>query len=502
MVGEGSLTQAAATKVKHPCPADNCNETRASKQTLSRHIVKAHEGVQQGVHQLKNFLLSPMTKPSSSPGPPLAMSPAPVTAASTSAPSTTSGPTTIPSRLVFSQGADIQVDQEEGAENADEEDDDSTGDGDAAEKEAEEEEEEEDNMFEETDGDEDKWLHEALDKLTQEAIEAEGEASRQELKGKINEVTQKLQTKALHNKHMINKLRQEKAQWRDSLVKQRQLEDENERLKSHCESCSNSAEVIAHKETSLDEKDAKIGELGKKLKKLESEHKKTKDEYKTDIDTVHDTLANIAKRNNDLKGEVEKQKQLIKTLEAAKVSESDNVTNAEVHRQEDGQRVVMSVTSSDHKCNACGKTFNAAGDLDRHVEDKHVQPECQMCNKEFTTRRQAKEHICFDPEVVPQKCDKSYCNKEFANSEALKGHMKKAHYGNQRTVCKKCAEVLSNNQMKSHMEMCGKDFSGSEGTQERSLEVCKHWRRGRCDWGSSCNFSHIQIMMMDIKQNK
>ena len=45
--------------------------------------------------------------------------------------------------------------------------------------------------------------------------------------------------------------------------------------------------------------------------------------------------------------------------------------------------------------------------------------------------------------------------------------------------------------MKSHMEMCGKDFTGSEGTQERSLEVCKHWRRGRCDWGSSCNFSHV-----------
>ena len=41
-------------------------------------------------------------------------------------------------------------------------------------------------MFEETDEDEDKWLHEALDKLTQEAIEAEGEVSRQELKGKIN----------------------------------------------------------------------------------------------------------------------------------------------------------------------------------------------------------------------------------------------------------------------------------------------------------------------------
>ena len=283
MTGEGS-TQAAWPKAKLPCPADNCNETRASKQTLSRHIMKAHEGlqqgVQQGVQQLKNFLSSPMLRPSSSPGPPV-VSPASTTA-SIAASSTTTGSTTTPARLVFGQGAitQVQVHDEEGVENADMEEDDSTGDGDTADKEVEEEDEE--DLFEDA-ADDDKWLHEALDKLAHEVIDAEEEASRQELKVKINEVTQKLQTNSLHTKHMIDKLRQEKAQWRETLIKQRQLEDENERLKSECDSCRNSEEVIERKNVNLDVKDAKIAELGKKNKKLEGENKKNKDEYKTDI---------------------------------------------------------------------------------------------------------------------------------------------------------------------------------------------------------------------------
>ena len=122
-------------------------------------------------------------------------------------------------------------------------------------------------MAEEEEEDNDLWLYEALDKYTHEVIEAD-EEDRQELKGKINEVTQKLQTKALHTKHMINKLRVEKAQWRASLVNQRQLEDENQRLRSSCDGCSNSEEVIEQKNNSLDIKEAEIAQLGKKIRSL------------------------------------------------------------------------------------------------------------------------------------------------------------------------------------------------------------------------------------------
>ena len=127
MACERFTTQTAAIKVKLPCPADNCDETRASKQTLSKHMLKANEGLQQGVQQgvqtLKNFLISPMTRPSSSPGPATANSsttamsaapattttaPATTTTASTSAPSTTSGLTSTPARLLFSQIAEVE----------------------------------------------------------------------------------------------------------------------------------------------------------------------------------------------------------------------------------------------------------------------------------------------------------------------------------------------------------------------------------------------------------
>ena len=469
MAGEGSSTQAAATKVKLPCPADNCNETRASKQTLGRHIVKAHQGVQQGVQQFKNFLLSPMTSLSSSPGPPRPASASSASSAS-SAPSATPLPTTTPTRQLFSGGVESQVHEQESEDNVDEEE--GTGDGDAAE---EEEEEEEGNLAEEEEEDDDLWLYEALDKYTHEVIEAD-EEDRQELKGKINEVTQKLQTKALHTKHMINKLREEKAQWRESLVNQRRLEDENQRLRSSCDGCSNSEEVIEQKNNSLDIKEAEIAQIGKKIKKLETENKKIKADYKTDIDTVHDTLANIAKRNNDLKAEVEKKNKLIEALEASKAAESDHVNDVEVHIQEEDERVVMSQSSRGHACNACDKVFNAAIDLERHMNDKHLQRECQMCKAEFTTKKQAEEHICTEPEIILQKCDKSYCQKEFASSEALRVHIKKTHFGSKRTVCTKCDEILNTKDVRKHMDICGKNVPSIERTQEKSMEVCRHWR--------------------------
>ena len=70
--------------------------------------------------------------------------------------------------------------------------------------------------------------------------------------------------------------------------------------------------------------------------------------------------------------------------------------------------------------------------------------------------------------------------------------MNNSHFGNQRSVCKKCGEILkANMNMTKHMEVCSKQRDDNMQAHEKSKEVCKHWRRGRCHWGSQCNFSHV-----------
>jgi hypothetical protein len=249
-----------------------------------------------------------------------------------------------------------------------------------------------------------------------------------------------------------------------------------------------------------------------KLKKLEKEHKKTMDQSKKDIKTLQDAVGNLTKINNNLKVELAKDKSYIKSLEEANAPAEDGETDVEevddvdqeeegevevevdVHREESVQRVNMNKGGADHRCEACDKLFKVSADLERHMKDKHEEHECPMCKKLFSTRKQAEDHICMEGEIVPHICKKSYCKKEFVSSAALNKHNKNTHFGDQRTVCTKCGEMLDKScTLKKHLDLCGKGGSTSvrEVERERSREVCIHWRRGKCDRGSHCNFSHV-----------
>ena len=340
----------------------------------------------------------------------------------------------------------------------------------------------------------DQEIYEELVRITQEVIQPENEEEiRKELKINI----EKLKVSGKHQKYMLNQLRKEKAKWKDTINKQRQLEAENDNLKKNHE------QVETFLQTSMNAKEAEVSEMTKKLKKAEGDHKKMKDQHKAALDTVHDTLGNVTKRNNDLKIEVAKQKSLITAMKEAKDREAadpeedgsvedDTDRDLEAQEQNHPPRVTMSKKSKEHRCHACDRVFNAAGDLDRHINDKHSPNECHMCNKKFNTRKQVQEHMCTEGDIIAQECEKSYCQKQFISSQALKNHMKTSYFGNQRFVCNKCGEIENtNHNLKKHIEVCGKAQANIRHTTEKSLEVCKHWRRGRCHWGSQCNFSHV-----------
>ena len=258
--------------------------------------------------------------------------------------------------------------------------------------------------------------------------------------------------------------------YEETKVKLEELKVENKRLTdnidTNCGECRNITDVETFLHTSLDGKEAEFNEISKKLKKVEKNHKKTKDQHKAALDTVHDTLGNVTQRNNDPKTELAKQKALVTALEETNArqvnpeqgnsnqDDAEAESDVQVHETNNTERVTMSKKSTEHKCHACDRVFNAAGNLDQHISekhDRHNQSECHMCNKKFTNRKQVEEHICTEGDIIEQECEKLYSKKKFVNRKMLKTHMKNVHYGNQRTVCQKCGEILDTNMnMKKH----------------------------------------------------
>ena len=252
-----------------------------------------------------------------------------------------------------------------------------------------------------------------------------------------------------------------------------------------------SKQVETHKETIVSEKETELKLASTRFKNLEKELKTVKEQNKTNIDSLNATVGSLTKRNNELMTQIATESSLAQAT-SGDPSAAETEIEVEAHQEEDRPRVDMSKDTTGHKCVACDRLFKAASDLDRHMRDKHETQElaCNMCNKKFNSRKQAEEHMCMEGEVVPQVCEKSYCKKKFVSSNALAKHMKNSHFGHQRSVCTKCGEILDkSSDMKKHMEKCDKE--ATEDIPEKTKEVCKHWKKGRCDWGSQCRFSHV-----------
>ena len=253
-------------------------------------------------------------------------------------------------------------------------------------------------------------LYEALDFITQNVINPDTEKdTRDTIKVKIERYKS-----IMHKKNKVIK---------EAMEKVKALE--------HDANCR--TEIEDNQKIEIDEKDAENALLKSHLKKEEKEHEKSKNQYKADIAILQESVSNVTKINNDLKTEVNTQKKVIANLVGETHDTEQSEVNVEVHRE----RVDMTKESSTHTCNACEKVFKAAGDLDKHMDDKHTESDCHMCNKTFRSRKDAHDHICLEGDIVPQKCEKPDCNKEFVSTAALAKHMKSSHIDKQRSVSTK-----------------------------------------------------------------
>ena len=255
-----------------------------------------------------------------------------------------------------------------------------------------------------------------------------------------------------------------------------------------------SNEIVEGQKIELEDKEFTKTLLTSQTKKAEKKLENSKAQYKRDLEVTRETINVLTKANNELKEKIKTKEAYVSALteelngddddEYSSEREEIEVT-ADVHNAEVTPRVTMNHKNTLQKCLACDKVFKTSGNLEKHLRDRHTDVNCQMCDKQLTNKKEVEEHMCLDSQVIPQKCEKVYCQKEFISTAALQKHIKSSHFGNQRSVCKECGEILSiNKHMKKHIESCGKDV-------EKRNEVCKHWKRGHCNMGNQCLFSHV-----------
>ena len=242
-------------------------------------------------------------------------------------------------------------------------------------------------------------------------------------------------------------------------------------------------EVLDNKEISLNEKDKEIEDMLKEKKKIKEKHDKLQQENTNNLHKLQKENGQLVKDKQDLKFEIENQKSLITILKekAGDVDYEEEEPEVQVTA-----RVVMDKEISANKCTACNKTFNKNEDLERHMNAKHTEKQCILCEKVCDSERELINHqaICVDQGVQTVSCKK--CKKNYTNY-GIKRHEPHCH-GEEKFVCPKCGQTEKTaRDIKNHMQ----EDHEERRLREKSREVCWHWRQGNCFRGNSCNFSHV-----------
>ena len=128
------------------------------------------------------------------------------------------------------------------------------------------------------------------------------------------------------------------------------------------------------------------------------------------------------------KSDDDKSKSLVKQNDI-KISELEEV------EEEDETLILVDPKTKRYKCTykGCSKSYTTKGNLDRHINEKHLEikpHKCHYegCSKSFLHKSKLDQHIT-EVHVKPFKCDQ--CEKSFGSQNHLDQHISEVHLKNQ-----------------------------------------------------------------------
>ena len=213
-------------------------------------------------------------------------------------------------------------------------------------------------------------------------------------------------------------------------VHQKELQTDGEKLVIYCRKSTNPSEWELNTNQSLEQKELKTGENLQEVEKLEEGQEKS-------VSRVV-----YCRKNTGPSRSKEKMSITMKQLD------------------EDGEIVDFSHL----KCNGCPARFVSEAQYNFHLSKRY---KCQLCEELFCSMRHRRKHI-QETHIKPE-CD--VCNKSFKTISALKSHCQQVHDPNNLIPCDICGKVIKGkDRVEQHKvnehnvegrfkcEICGKEF--------------------------------------------
>ena len=241
--------------------------------------------------------------------------------------------------------------------------------------------------------------------------------------------------------------------------------------------CTLMKEIIERQTDELEVARKEAEKNNKDIRTQRDKHKKEQETLEKELTSLRENNGELYKENSDLKTKLITKESIIEVLKET------SANNNEVEVIE--QNVCLSKDSEFHQCNACDRIFKESNDLENHIAAKHEEKQCTYCEKICSNEQDLVKHHneCIDIGVANAMCTK--CKETFTN-QGLKRHSPNCHGGKKYFECTECDEIYgSKNAVKKHKD------KEHPLELERSKEVCYHWRRGHCEKGNRCPYSHV-----------